>query len=245
KKATRIPDDRRQQTNDSIVAEEQVLPRRDPIVPDRPLSGTEFPYSAHQFEVQPRGIPTFKNFEHEVVKYSIKKTASDIRTLLLEWIQGLEDNRSHQQQLSIQELNRDFGTLWRVRGERNLYNSRSTIVREFKRLVQERGMTEDEAIQSLQERLGRNAFLTLSKAIGRENVALGRYQNDDSGEFTRPTRSRVITAARASTGIKSTSRVRTRSSYSGTNDKDIKNEIESSDEDIKNEIESSNEKLKE
>lgn len=50
-------------------------------------------------------------------------------------------------------------------------------MREFKRLVMEREMAE-EAIVSLQTALGKNAFLTLSKRIGQENKALGRYAEE-------------------------------------------------------------------
>ncbi|KAI9237377.1 MAG: hypothetical protein BYD32DRAFT_487322 [Podila humilis] len=137
-----------------------------PIPPGRPSSS--FPYLASQFEIPPRGIPVYKSFASTPIsQYSLQNTATTIRTLLLEWIAGLDSHPS------IQELNRDLGTLWRFRGERNLYNSRATIVREFKRLVMEREMAE-EAIVSLQTALGKNAFLTLSKRIGQENKALGR-----------------------------------------------------------------------
>ncbi|KAG0081853.1 hypothetical protein BGZ93_002615, partial [Podila epicladia] len=144
---------------------------RRPIPPGCPSA--PFPYVASQFEIPPRGIPVYKPLSTTTIsQYSLKNTATTIRTLLLEWIAGLSNC------LSIQELNRDLGTLWRVRGERNLYNSRATIVREFKRLVEEGPMTEEEAISSLQVQLGKNAFLTLSKRIGQENKALGRYQEE-------------------------------------------------------------------
>ncbi|KAF9326654.1 hypothetical protein BG006_009939 [Podila minutissima] len=144
---------------------------RRPIPPGRPSA--PFPYLASQFEIPPRGIPVYKPLSTTTIsQYSLKNTATTIRALLLEWIAGLSDC------LSIQELNRDLGTLWRVRGERNLYNSRATIVREFKRLVEEGSMMEEEAVSSLQVQLGKNAFLTLSKRIGQENKALGRYQEE-------------------------------------------------------------------
>ncbi|KAF8983903.1 hypothetical protein BGZ52_000143 [Haplosporangium bisporale] len=124
-----------------------------PILPGRPSSS--FPYLASQFEIPPQGIPVYKSFASTPIsQYSLQNTATTIRTLLLEWIAGLDSHPS------IQELNRDLGTLWRFRGERNLYNSRATIVREFKRLVMEREMAEEEAIVSLQTALGKNAFLT-------------------------------------------------------------------------------------
>lgn len=41
-------------------------------------------------------------------------------------------------------------------------------------------MAEEEAIASLQAALGKNAFLTLSKRIGQENKALGRYAEEST-----------------------------------------------------------------
>ncbi|KAG0332632.1 hypothetical protein BG000_009866 [Podila horticola] len=137
-----------------------------PIPPGRPSA--PFPYLASQFEIPPRGIPVYKPVSTTAIsQYSLKNTAITIRTLLLEWIAGLGGS------LSIQELNRHLGTLWRVRGERNLYNSRATIVREFKRLVDERGMAEEEAVNSLQQQLGKNAFLTLP--VGGNMMSTMRY----------------------------------------------------------------------
>ncbi|KAG0030157.1 hypothetical protein BGZ82_007547 [Podila clonocystis] len=168
---TRPSEERFQDIQPGSEDQQQSASPRRPIPPGRPSA--PLPYLASQFEIPPRGIPVYRPLSTtNISQYSLKNTASTIRTLLLEWIAGLGGS------LSIQELNRDLGTLWRVRGERNLYNSRVTIVREFKRLVEARVMTEEEAISSLQAQLGKNAFLTLSKRIGQENKALGRYQEE-------------------------------------------------------------------
>ncbi|KAK3823763.1 MAG: hypothetical protein JOS17DRAFT_753298 [Linnemannia elongata] len=85
--------------------------------------------------------------------------------LLEEWRYGLNN------QMSIQELNKQYGTRWRQKEQDYYYHARITIVREFKRLVSEEGMGDDEAVSYLVTKQGTKAAGTLYNELCQERSA--------------------------------------------------------------------------
>ncbi|KAG0307897.1 hypothetical protein BGZ97_000239 [Linnemannia gamsii] len=85
--------------------------------------------------------------------------------LLEEWRFGVDN------QMSIQDLNKQYGVRWRRKDQRYYYNARLAIVREFKRLVSEEGMEDDEAVAYLVTKQGIKSSGTLYNEICQERSA--------------------------------------------------------------------------
>ncbi|KAG0071560.1 hypothetical protein BGZ89_010271, partial [Linnemannia elongata] len=122
-------------------------------------------YKADEFEantmyINPR---TAENNTHTPT-YDLT-LADKVVELLEEWRFGLNN------QLSIQELNKQYGSLWRPKEQEYYYRTKLTIVREFKRLVSEEGMKDDEAVSYLVTKQGTRAAGTLCRMIYQEMSA--------------------------------------------------------------------------
>ncbi|KAF9979391.1 hypothetical protein BGZ75_009758 [Mortierella antarctica] len=76
-------------------------------------------------------------------------------------------------------LNNEFGREWKATGDKTLYASRRGVVIEYRRLVMNEGLSDTEAIESLENQRGTNAIVTLHNHILRtiptpENSVYGR-----------------------------------------------------------------------
>ncbi|KAG0280668.1 hypothetical protein BGZ95_009224 [Linnemannia exigua] len=91
--------------------------------------------------------------------------AGNVVNILEEWRFGLYGSQA------FQDLNKQYGYHWRKREHIGRYHARTTVVCEFKRLVSEEGMDDDEAVASLVARQGTKATTTFCKELGMERAA--------------------------------------------------------------------------
>ncbi|KAG0356748.1 Transcription factor, partial [Gamsiella multidivaricata] len=82
---------------------------------------------------------------------------------------------------SIKELDERYGTTWGVEKDRLYLLHSRTIVREIQRLMTDKGMTESEAIDSLQQRLGAKSLATLAQCIVREHPGMKNIMHTGVG----------------------------------------------------------------
>ncbi|KAF9953474.1 hypothetical protein BGZ70_000243 [Mortierella alpina] len=96
-------------------------------------------------------------------KYEIIRGDKSVRHVWEQWTVGVDGNPS------IQRLEELYGTRWRMAKDANYLNQSRCIVREIARLVTDKGMTEEQAIQSLQDQLGNRAIGSLAIRLFKEN----------------------------------------------------------------------------
>ncbi|KAG0379223.1 hypothetical protein BGX24_001271 [Mortierella sp. AD032] len=92
-------------------------------------------------------------------------TAGNIIAILEEWRFGSHETPA------FQDLNKQYGHHWRKSEHYNRYHTRKTVICEFKRLVSEEGMGDDDAIALLVARQGPKATTTFVKDLGVERRA--------------------------------------------------------------------------
>ncbi|KAF8947294.1 hypothetical protein BGZ47_009682 [Haplosporangium gracile] len=103
--------------------------------------------------------------------------------LLEEWRFGLDG------QMSIQDLNKQYGTQWRRKTQDYYYHAKITIVREFKRLISEEGMKDDEAVAYLVTKQGTKGTGTLYNELCQERSARNKIAGEKSLTLPGPTSS--------------------------------------------------------
>ncbi|KAF9155447.1 hypothetical protein BG015_009823 [Linnemannia schmuckeri] len=138
-------------------------------------------YKANEFKV-----PTMYNNLRTVDNKSPTPTYNLTLTeyvveLLEEWRFGLDD------QMSIQDLNKQYGPRWRRKEQDYYYHVKITIVREFKRLVSEEGMEDDEAVAYLVTKQGTKATETLYNELCQERSPRNKVAGKKSSTLSDPT----------------------------------------------------------
>lgn len=129
----------------------------------RTPSWTPGRYKANEFEPNTHHAKT-RAVNDMAPTYDLTLTENVIE-LLEEWRFGLNN------QMAIQDLNKRYGIRWRRKEHLSYYHARMTIVREFKRLVSEEGMEDDEAVAYLVTKQGIKSAGTLKKEICQERAA--------------------------------------------------------------------------
>ncbi|CAO3572901.1 unnamed protein product [Mortierella alpina] len=107
-------------------------------------------------KTEDQGDPTFK--------YEMIRDDKSIRQVWEQWTVGVNGNPP------IQRLEEQYGTRWRMAKDANYLKQSRCIVWEVARLVTEEGLTEDQAIQSLQDRLGSRVIGSLAIQLFKENA---------------------------------------------------------------------------
>ncbi|KAF9140182.1 hypothetical protein BGX30_006922 [Mortierella sp. GBA39] len=110
--------------------------------------------------------------------------------LLEEWRFGLDN------QMSIQELNKQYGARWRRKEQDRYYHARITIVLEFKRLVSEEGMEDDEAVSYLVTKQGRKTARALYNELCQERSARNKVAGKKVSTLPGPSSSSSSSSAK-------------------------------------------------
>ncbi|KAH7056331.1 hypothetical protein BKA57DRAFT_532000 [Linnemannia elongata] len=140
-------------------------------------------YKADEFEANTMYINP-RTAENNTYTPTYDLTLADkVVELLEEWRFGLNN------QLSIQELNKQYGSLWRPKEQEYYYRTKLTIVREFKRLVSEEGMKDDEAVSYLVTKQGTRAAGTLCRMIYQEMSARNKIDGKKVSRLPGPSSS--------------------------------------------------------
>ncbi|KAF9091049.1 hypothetical protein BGX29_011142, partial [Mortierella sp. GBA35] len=95
------------------------------------------------------------------IKYHLNRKIDTIAGVLAEWAQGWQDGPA------VQQLNLDHGLAWRYSEDAEEYHTRGLIVREFKRLVQEHGRTDKDALWLLEDELKSSSWNELAARLQR------------------------------------------------------------------------------
>ncbi|KAG0264983.1 hypothetical protein BG011_005739 [Mortierella polycephala] len=137
---------------------------------------TPAPFKVDEFQILEQGeVPRHIG---DAPQHHISLEAKTVRDILTQWRFGVDGIPP------LQELNSNFGTKWRYKSERNLYQTRRCIVREFIRLVKEDHLAEEDSLERLQQQLGQQSFNDLATTIIKHKKRKGvRRSSRNKGDF--------------------------------------------------------------
>ncbi|KAF9182271.1 hypothetical protein BGZ50_005010 [Haplosporangium sp. Z 11] len=122
-----------------------------------------------EFSSTPTNItPTDDDQEGVPFKHEMVRDNRSIRTIWVQWNKGLDGGPP------IRELNEHHGSSWVMEKDKNYFKQTLCIVQEIERLIADENMTEEGAIQSLQERLYFWTTGTLAVNLFKENARRNR-----------------------------------------------------------------------
>lgn len=148
-------------------------------------------YKADEFEATAmyNNLRTVDNNTNNTPTLTYELTLTEnVVGVLEEWRFGLDNH------MSIQELNKQYGTRWRRKEQDYYYHAKITIVREFKRLVSQEGMEDDEAVSYLVTKQGTKATGTLYNELCQERSARNKLEGKKVSTLPGPSSSSYSSA---------------------------------------------------
>ncbi|KAG0045292.1 hypothetical protein BGZ83_009480 [Gryganskiella cystojenkinii] len=117
-------------------------------------------FKAQEFHTPGRGKGPVVEDPSKVLKHQLNpEEGRNVLEVLEEWRYGLHGGPA------LQDLYLQYGSHWKVDADKNRYDARAAVTKEYVRLVLEEGLSDEKAIKSLDSLQGSKALYYLYQAI--------------------------------------------------------------------------------